>query len=346
MSEIDYQSSIKDLRQDFTKDLLAAVSLEDLESLDNKYLGRKTGLLNNVLKTLKDLDAEQKKVLGPLANDLRDYMEKALAAKTDELKALSWKEQIGKDKIDLTLPLVKDEKGHYHPNTIVQREIEKIFAQMGFLVLDGPELESEFYNFDGLNVPATHPAREDQDTFWLDNGLLLRSQTSSVQVRAMRKYGAPLRCIVPGRVFRNENVDASHEHTFYQLEGMMIGKEVSVANLIAMMKTLLSTVFGQDDIKVRLRPGYFPFVEPGFELDMQCTLCHGAGCPVCKQSGWIEVLPCGMIHPNVLKAGGVDPDEYIGFAFGLGLTRLVMLKYNIDNIRLLQGGDLRFLKQF
>jgi phenylalanyl-tRNA synthetase alpha chain len=346
MSEIDYQSSIKELRQNFTKDLLAASDLEDLEALDNKYLGRKTGLLNNVLKTLKNLDVEQKKVLGPLANDLREYMEKALSAKTDELKELVWKEQISKDKIDLTLPLVKDELGHYHPNTIIQREIEKIFSQMGFLVLDGPELESEFYNFDGLNVPATHPAREDQDTFWLDNGLLLRSQTSSVQVRAMRHYGAPLRCIVPGRVFRNENVDASHEHTFYQLEGMMIGKDVSVANLIAMMKTLLSAVFGEKDIKVRLRPGYFPFVEPGFELDMQCTLCHGAGCPVCKQSGWIEVLPCGMIHPNVLKAGGVDPDEYIGFAFGLGLTRLVMLKYNIDNIRLLQSGDLRFLKQF
>lgn len=346
MSDKDYQSSIKKLRQDFTKDLLAAEGLETLDDLDNKYLGRKTGLLNNVLKTLKDLDVEQKKVLGPLANELRDYMEKALESKKDELKEISWKEQISKEKIDLTLPLVKDEKGNYHPNTIVQREIEKLFARMGFLVLDGPELESEFYNFDGLNVPATHPAREDQDTFWLDNGFLLRSQTSSVQVRAMRQYGAPLRCIVPGRVFRNENVDASHEHTFYQLEGMMIGKEVSVANLIAMMKTLLAAVFGKEDIKVRLRPGYFPFVEPGFELDMQCTLCHGAGCPVCKQSGWIEVLPCGMIHPNVLKAGGIDSDEYVGFAFGLGLTRLVMLKYNIDNIRLLQSGDLRFLKQF
>lgn len=346
MSENDYQSSVKKLRQEFTKDLLAADSLEALELLDNKYLGRKTGLLNNILKTLKDLDVEEKKVLGPLANELRDYMEKALATKKDELKEIVWKEQISKEKIDLTLPLVKDEKGTYHPNTIVQREIEKLFTQMGFLVLDGPELESEFYNFDGLNIPETHPAREDQDTFWLDNGLLLRSQTSSVQVRAMRQYGAPLRCIVPGRVFRNENVDASHEHTFYQLEGMMIGKDVSVANLIAMMKTLLSAVFSEKDIKVRLRPGYFPFVEPGFELDMQCTLCHGVGCPVCKQRGWIEVLPCGMIHPNVLKAGGVDPDEYIGFAFGLGLTRLVMLKYNIDNIRLLQSGDLRFLKQF
>ncbi|HOX97000.1 MAG TPA: phenylalanine--tRNA ligase subunit alpha [bacterium] len=346
MSEKDYQSSVKKLRKDFTADLLAAGNLDDLEALDNKYLGRKTGLLNNVLKTLKDLDVEQKKVLGPLANELRDYMEKALESKREELKELLWNEQSEKEKIDLTLPLVKDEKGHYHPNTIVQREIENLFAQMGFLVLDGPELESEFYNFDGLNVPATHPAREDQDTFWLDNGLLLRSQTSSVQVRAMRKYGAPLRCIVPGRVFRNENVDASHDHTFYQLEGMMVGKEVSVANLIAMMKTLLSVVFGNKDIKVRLRPGYFPFVEPGFELDMQCTLCHGAGCPVCKQSGWIEVLPCGMIHPNVLKAGGLNSDEYVGFAFGLGLTRLVMLKYNIDNIRLLQSGDSRFLNQF
>lgn len=328
------------------KKLSAAKSLEKVDEIYNKYLGRKNGELKNILKALKDLPVSEKKVIGPLANELGNKLEAIAEEQRTLLKKAKLEEQLVSEKIDITLPLGEESLGHYHPNTIVQREIEDLFKKMGFLVLDGPELESEFYNFDGLNVPDTHPAREDQDTFWLNNGFLLRSQTSSVQVRAMRKYGAPFRCIVPGRVFRNENVDASHEHTFYQLEGMMIGKDVSVANLIAMMKSILRQVFKRDDLEVRLRPGYFPFVEPGFELDMQCAICNGKGCSVCKQTGWIEILPCGMIHPNVLKAGGVDPEENVGFAFGLGLTRLVMMKYNIDNIRLLQEGDLRFLNQF
>jgi phenylalanyl-tRNA synthetase alpha chain len=216
---------------------------------------------------------------------------------------------------------------------------------MGFAILSGPEAETEFNNFDALNIPPTHPARDMQDTFWLEGGNLLRTHTSPVQVRGMQRLGAPLRMIAPGRVFRNEEVDPSHEHTFYQLEGMMVDRDVSVAHMLFFMKTLLREIFGRE-AAVRLRPGYFPFVEPGFELDIQCLLCGGPGCPVCKQSGWVELLPCGLVHPNVLRAGGIDPGQWNGFAFGLGLTRLAMMRYAIDDIRLLNSGDLRFLNQF
>src|SRR5260370_10398483 len=216
---------------------------------------------------------------------------------------------------------------------------------MGFAVLDGPEVETADNNFDALNIPADHPARDMQDTFWLGSGHLLRTHTSPVQVRGMRKLGPPLRMIAPGRVFRNEEVDASHEHTFYQLEGMMIDKDVSLAHLIYFMKTLLSAVFRRE-VTVRLRPGYFPFVEPGFELDIQCLICGGPGCPVCKQSGWVALLPCGVVTPNVLRVSGIVPGKRNGLAVGLGLTRLVMMRYGSDDSRQLQGGDLRFLEQF
>ena len=247
--------------------------------------------------------------------------------------------------MDLTIPAPPPGAGSLHPLSQIQAEIEDLFVSLGFTVLDGPEVESDEHNFDALNIPADHPARDMQDTFWLDGGWLLRTHTSPVQVRGMRKFGPPLRMIAPGRVFRNEEVDASHEHTFYQLEGMMVDKDVSVANLLYFMKTLLSAIFKRE-VTVRLRPGYFPFVEPGFELDIQCLICGGSGCPVCKQSGWVELLPCGLVHPNVLRKSGIDPEEYSGFAFGLGLTRLVMMRYAIDDIRQLQGGDLRFLRQF
>jgi phenylalanyl-tRNA synthetase alpha chain len=235
--------------------------------------------------------------------------------------------------------------GSLHPITQLQNEIEDLFTSLGFAVLDGPEVETEEHNFDALNIPPTHPARDMQDTFWLSNGHLLRTHTSPVQIRGMRRLGPPLRMIAPGRVFRNEEVDASHEHTFYQLEGMMVDREVSVANMLYFMKTLLSSIFKRD-AAVRLRPGYFPFVEPGFELDISCLICDGAGCPVCKQSGWVELMPCGLVHPNVLRMSNIDPEEWGGFAFGLGLTRLAMMRYGIDDIRQLLGGDLRFLTQF
>ena len=223
--------------------------------------------------------------------------------------------------------------------------IEDVFRAMGFYLLDYPEVETEWHNFEALNVPADHPARDMQDTFWLKSGHLLRTQTSPGQIRAMKTFEAPFRAIVPGKVFRYERIDASHEHTFHQVEGIMIERELSVANLIYSMKTLLTAIF-EREVTIRLRPGYFPFVEPGFELDIQCQVCEGSGCSVCKQSGWVELLPCGMVHPTVLKHGGLDPDEWSGWAFGLGLSRLVMMKYRVEDIRHLMSGDLRFVSQF
>jgi len=224
-------------------------------------------------------------------------------------------------------------------------ELEDIFQGMGFTVLTGPEVELEYYNFDALNIPSDHPARDMQDTYWLTNGMLLRTHTSAIQVRAMERFGAPLRAIFPGRCFRYEATDASHENTFYQLEGLMVDRGISVANLIAVMKALLSQVFHRD-VLVRLRPGFFPFVEPGFELDVRCVFCGGKGCPTCKGGGWIELIPCGLVHPRVLEYGRIDTSQYSGFAFGLGLTRLAMLKFNVPDIRLMNSGDIRFCEQF
>jgi phenylalanyl-tRNA synthetase alpha chain len=246
---------------------------------------------------------------------------------------------------DITLPGKRYDVGSLSPITIVQKEIEEIFTGLGFVIVGGPEVESDYYNFEALNIPKNHPARDMQDTYWLDNGQLMRTHTSPCQVRAMQKYGAPLKIIAPGRCFRNENIDASHENTFFQLEGMMIDTNISIANLIYVMKLLLTEVFKRE-VDIRLRPGFFPFVEPGFELDLKCLICGGEGCSTCKRSGWVEVLPCGMVHPNVLRYGGIDPDKYTGFAFGLGLTRLAMMKYGISDIRVLNSCDLRSLRQF
>ena len=284
-------------------------------------------------------------VVGILKKSGNPQQDRVIIVPEDSLREVL---DIEKEKVDITQPsLPLTEHGHFHPMTIVHRELEELFSSMGFMVLDGPELESTYYAFETLNIPATSPAREGMDTFYIKDhsDWCMRPHTSPVQVRAMQKYGAPLRTVVTGRCFRNESTDASHEHTFYQMEGLMIGKDISISNLIGVMKTLLRGVFKRD-VKVRLRPGYFPFVEPGFELDINCLICGGKGCSVCKNSGWLELLPCGMVHPNVLKFGGLDPNKYSGFAFGLGLTRLAMMKYGIDDIRLLCGGDLRFLKQF
>ncbi|HEX4595735.1 MAG TPA: phenylalanine--tRNA ligase subunit alpha, partial [Bryobacteraceae bacterium] len=275
----------------------------------------------------------------------KQTLESAFDARKHAFDNTALNARLGSEWIDLTLPSPGPQPGSLHPVTQVQTELEDLFTSLGFAILDGPEVETEYHNFDALNIPATHPARDMQDTFWLTDGNLLRTHTSPVQVRGMERLGPPLRMIAPGRVFRNEEVDASHEHTFYQVEGMMVDRNVSVANMLYFMKTLLSAIFGRE-VTVRLRPGYFPFVEPGFELDIQCLICGGPGCPVCKQSGWVELMPCGLVHPNVLRMSGIDPDEWGGFAFGLGLTRLAMMRYGIDDIRLFEGGDLRFLRQF
>ena len=327
-----------------------ADTLEALEALEVRYLGRKDGELNNILKGLKDLDDATRRTVGSLANEYKVELEQAIVTHRQTLQSAGIEERIQGEWLDVTAPRVAPREGHLHPNSIVQYELEDIFKSLGFIIADGPELESDYYNFEALNIPQHHPARDMQDTFYINNAgsdekLVLRTHTSNVQVRAMQKYGVPLRAVMPGRTYRYEATDASHDNTFYQMEGLLVDKNISITNLIAVMKTLLKGIFKRD-VKVRLRPGFFPFVEPGFELDINCLICGGRGCSVCKQSGWVELVPCGMIHPNVLRAGGVDPNEYSGFAFGLGLTRLVMMRYGIDNIRLLNSGDLRFLQQF
>jgi len=338
------EQTIADLRDRAAASIERASTPEELEAVRVEVLGRK-GVLSTLSKEFGKLSPDDRAALGKLLNQTKQQLESALDEKKQRFAAAALNARLESEWLDLTLPAPEPRKGSLHPVTIIQSEIEDLFVSMGFTVLDGPEVETEEYNFDALNIPSDHPARDMQDTFWLEGGNLLRTHTSPVQVRGMRKLGPPLRMIAPGRVFRNEEVDASHEHTFYQLEGMMVDRDVSVAHLIFFMKTLLSSIFRRD-VTVRLRPGYFPFVEPGFELDIQCLICGGPGCPVCKQSGWVELLPCGLVHPSVLRMSGIDPAEWNGFAFGLGLTRLAMMRYAIDDIRLLQSGDLRFLKQF
>jgi phenylalanyl-tRNA synthetase alpha chain len=322
----------------------SAGTSEALEMVRVEVLGRK-GVLAQISKEMSKLMPAERASVGKRLNEVKQTLEAEFDARKQNFEEEALACKLDAEWIDITLPAPGIRPGSIHPVTQVQREIEEVFTSMGFTVLDGPEVETEYNNIDALNIPPDHPARDMQDTFWLESGNLLRTHTSPVQIRGMKKLGPPLRMIAPGRVFRNEEVDASHEHTFYQLEGMMIDREVSVAHLIYFMKTLLSAVFKRE-VTVRLRPGYFPFVEPGFELDIQCLICAGSGCAVCKQSGWVELLPCGLVHPNVLRLGDLDPEEWNGFAFGLGLTRLVMMRYGIDDIRLLQSGDLRFVTQF
>jgi phenylalanyl-tRNA synthetase alpha chain len=336
--------SIQELEARSLERIAAAASEEELEAVRVDALGRK-GPLAQAGKEMGKLPPAERASFGKLLNSSRQNIEQALAARQPVLAEEALRKRLDAEWFDVTLPAPGPRRGHLHPITHVQRELEELFSSLGFAVLDGPEVEDEYHNFDALNIPADHPARDMQDTFWLDGGSLLRTHTSPVQVRGMERLGPPLRMIAPGRVFRNESVDASHEHTFYQLEGMMIDRDVSVANLLYFMKTLLTAIFHRD-VTVRLRPGYFPFVEPGFELDIRCLICGGPGCPVCKQSGWVELLPCGLVNPNVLRMSGIDPEVWGGFAFGLGLTRLAMMRYGIDDIRHLQGGDLRFLEQF
>ena len=338
------EDKILQVQNDALVRIQAARTLDELEAARVEVLGRK-GSLAQFSKEFGKLTPEQRAAVGKALNAAKDAVETALEARKAAFNDQALEQRLSGEWLDLTLPAPGVHPGSLHPVTQIQTEIEDLFTSMGFAVLDGPEVETEHYNFDALNIPADHPARDMQDTFWLTDGHLLRTHTSPVQVRGMEKLGAPLRMIAPGRVFRNEEVDASHEHTFYQVEGMMVDRDVSVANLIYFMKTMLSAIFHRE-MTVRLRPGFFPFVEPGFELDIRCLICDGQGCAVCKHSGWVELCPCGMVHPNVLRMNGIDPDEWSGFAFGLGLTRLAMMRYQIDDIRLLNGGDLRFLNQF
>lgn len=316
----------------------------DLEEIKTKFLGRK-GHLAVLMKELAELAGEERREIGQIANETKKAIEEGLA-RAEEARRVS--ETREGEQIDVTEPAFPvGERGHLHPITQIQERLEDLFYSMGFMVLDGPELESDYFNFTALNIPPTHPARDTQDTLYIKgrNDQVMRTQTSPVQVRAMLKYGVPLRVIVPGRCFRNEATDARHEHTFYQLEGLMVDKDINFGHMKAVMEKVVKHLFG-GEVKMRLRPKFYPFVEPGVRGEVTCFLCHGTGCRVCKSSGWLEVLGAGLVHPNVLREGGVDPNEYQGFAFGFGLSRLAMLKYGIDDSRLMQSGDFRFLNQF
>ncbi len=344
-------NKIVDLKAQFEQELSNIQNLAELDGVRVAYLGKK-GSVTDLLKGMKDLPNDQKKAFGQAVNELKGYVANKISEKTTELKELEIQKEIeAMPEFDISVP-ANLSRGSYHPITLVQRECENIFKSMGFTVEDYPEVVTDYECFEAVNVPKDHPARDMQDTYYLTNGQLLKSQTSAAQNAILRKYkddlvnnGKPIRAIFPGRCFRNEATDACHENTFFQMEGVMVDKDISISNLIYFMKTMLSEVF-QKDIKVRLRPGFFPFVEPGFELDISCLICGGEGCPSCKHSGWLELCPCGMIHPQVLREGGIDPEEYTGFAFGLGLTRLVMMKYGIKDIRDLNSGSLKAMAQF
>lgn len=344
-------NKILELKEKFVSELEKIDNLADIENIRVSYLGKK-GSVTDLLKGMKELSNDERKVFGQKVNELKGLVNQKITEKTQELKEKEIQKEIElMPEFDLSMPPVMD-RGSYHPITLVQRECERIFKSMGFTVEDYSEIVKDYECFESLNIPKHHPARDMQDTYYLTNGQLLKSQTSAAQNAIYKKYrdalvndGVPIKAIFPGRCFRNEATDACHENTFFQMEGVMVDKNISISNLIYFMKTMLSEVF-QKDIKVRLRPGFFPFVEPGFELDISCLICGGEGCPSCKHSGWLELCPCGMIHPEVLKAGGIDPDEYTGFAFGLGLTRLVMMKYGIKDIRDLNSGSLKTLSQF
>ena len=359
--EVILEEGLKAINQATDEAVLTAVEVH--------LLGRKSEL-SNLLKGLKDLSVEEKRTLGPLANAAKQQLAQAIAEKREQLQesGRDWEAE----RIDVTLPasvVLKNEPnmlagiGHQHPLTTITREIEDIFTSMGFEIADGPEVEREFYNFDALNVPADHPARDMQDTFWLqttkkesseiqeeqvdaqEEKLLLRTHTSPVQIRYMQTHTPPFRIVAPGRIFRSEATDTTHEHTFYQFECLMVGDDVSVANFKSVAEMFFSRFFGQA-ITVRLRPSFFPFVEPGFEFDIECTLCHGTGCSACKQVGWLEVGGAGMVHQKVLVAAGYERDRYQGFTWGFGINRLAMMKYHIPDVRLFQSGDLRFINQF
>lgn len=326
---------------------LPAEASEKFKELEQKFLGRK-GELAAVLKDLKNLSDDLRKECGELANNIKKELEENFSQASQKIKNKN-NSEIG---IDVTLPGEKKPNGSLHPMTITQREVEELFSSLGFMVLDGPELESDYFNFEALNVAPHHPARDMQDTFYVDQKnkdgeyeLLMRTQTSPMQVRAMKKYGAPLRAIIPGRCFRSESTDARHEHTFYQLEGVMIDKKINFSEMKGVLELVGKRLYGEET-KLKMRPKFYPFVEPGSNGEYTCFLCNGKGCRVCKNTGWLEIVGCGLIHPDVLRAGGINPEEYSGFAFGFGLNRLAMLKYGIDDIRLFNSGDIRFLEQF
>ncbi|NLJ90738.1 MAG: phenylalanine--tRNA ligase subunit alpha [Clostridiales bacterium] len=338
------KDKLKSIVDDALAQVLAANKLEELNNIRVTFLGKK-GQLTSILKSMKDVPKEDRPVVGQLVNEARASIEEKLEKKTAELEKIKRENQMAEETIDVTLPGKKPKIGHRHPNTIALQEVEEIFIGMGYEVVEGPEIEYDYYNFEALNIPANHPAKDEQDTFYINSEILLRTQTSPVQVRVMEGQKLPIRMIAPGRVFRSDQVDATHSPVFHQIEGMVVDKGITFADLKGTLDEFAKKLFGKDT-KTKFRPHHFPFTEPSAEVDVTCFKCGGKGCRFCQHTGWIEILGCGMVHPKVLKMSGIDPDVYTGFAFGVGLERIALLKYEIDDMRLLYENDIRFLEQF
>ncbi|MEE1281987.1 MAG: phenylalanine--tRNA ligase subunit alpha [Acutalibacteraceae bacterium] len=338
------KNQLEQIRQSALEAVNTADALQDIEALRVKYLGKK-GELTGILKQMGKLSAEERPVIGQLANEIRGAIEQAIEVKLTEIKSAEQAKKLLEEKIDVTLPGKTVTMGSRHPLTVVLDDIKEIFVGMGFDIVDGPEVELDYYNFEALNIPKDHPARDTQDTFYITDNIVLRTQTSPVQIRVMEKQAPPIRIISPGRVYRSDAVDATHSPVFHQIEGLVVDKGITFTDLKGTLETFVKRLYGEDTV-VRFRPHHFPFTEPSAELDVQCFNCHGEGCRLCKGEGWIEILGCGMVHPDVLRNGGIDPEEYSGFAFGYGLERVCMRKYSINDLRLFFENDVRFLKQF
>ncbi len=335
---------IEKILEEAVKQIKESDGAEKLNEIKVNYLGKK-GELTKVLKSMKDLSPEERPKFGQKVNEIRKSIEEKLDEKKKAFDEAILKEKLARETIDVTLPGKVVKQGHLHPNTLTLREVEDIFIGMGYKVVEGPEVEFDYYNFEALNIPADHPAKDEQDTFYITKDILLRTQTSSVQVHEMEKGELPLRMISPGRVFRSDEVDATHSPTFHQIEGLVIDKGITFADLKGTLQVFAKRLFGEDT-KVKFRPHHFQFTEPSAEMDVSCFKCGGKGCRFCKGEGWIEILGCGVVHPHVLEMSGIDPEEYTGFAFGVGLERISLFKYEIDDMRLLYENDDRFLKQF
>ncbi len=338
------KEKLEQIREKAVREIQNSDGLAKLNEVRIAFLGKK-GELTAVLKGMKDVLPEERPAVGQLVNDTRESIERLIEETKAKLEAAERELKLQQEVIDVTLPAKKNRVGHRHPNTIALEEVERIFVGMGYEVVEGPEVEYDYYNFEALNIPANHPAKDEQDTFYINDKILLRTQTSPVQVREMEKGKLPIRMIAPGRVFRSDEVDATHSPSFHQVEGLVVDKHITFADLKGTLAEFARQLFGEET-KVKFRPHHFPFTEPSAEVDVTCFKCGGKGCRFCKGSGWIEILGCGMVHPKVLKMSGIDPEEYSGFAFGMGLERIALLKYEIDDMRLLYENDDRFLKQF
>ncbi len=338
------KDKLQEIKEKALEQIKAAEGAESLNDIRVAILGKK-GELTGILKAMKDVSPEDRPKVGQMVNETREAIEAKLTEAKAAFEKAEMEARLKHEKIDVTLPAKKLKAGHRHPNTIALEEIENIFIGMGYEVVEGPEVEYDYYNFEALNIPANHPAKDEQDTFYINKDILLRTQTSSCQVHMMEQGKLPIRMIAPGRVFRSDEVDATHSPSFHQVEGMAIDKDITFSDLKGTLAEFAKEMFGED-VKVKFRPHHFPFTEPSAEMDVSCFKCHGKGCRFCKGEGWIEILGCGQVHPHVLEMSGIDPNEYQGFAFGVGLERIALLKYEIDDMRLLYENDTRFLSQF